>query len=463
MLLGARKIRWRLRRQHLSLSYTPSIKLNFHSLSQPMVDESDDFLPWLERKAGAEISSALSIGKSAYGTSLFASKSITAGDCVLKVPYSVQLTPDNLVPELKDMLSDGVGDAAKLATVVLFEQRMGNDSGWAPYIRWLPRPEEMHCTIFWSDDELELIRQSSVYQETINQRSQIKKEFLAIRMALKNFPEMSKSITFMDFMHVYALVTSRAWGSMKGYSLIPFADFLNHDGTSESIVLSDNDKHISEVIADRNYAPGEQVLIRYGKFSNATLLLDFGFTLSYNVHDQVQVQVNIPHHDVLREMKWELLKRHHRPISNDVNGFDSSMDSFTIKEVRSGSGKGKGIPQSLRAFARVLCCASPQELNDLAKEAAEHDGRLARRPLTSSIREIEAHQMLLSKLTQLAEDCDASIKSLGHVSSPVTCERHSIRRQMAQDLLNGELHILKTASAWLRNYCDTLTTTDCHR
>ncbi|XP_068316338.1 uncharacterized protein [Pyrus communis] len=109
-------------------------------------------------------------------------------------------------------------------------------------------------------------------------------------------------------------------------------------------------------------------------------------------------------------MKWELLKRHHRPISNDVNGFDSSMDSFTIKEVWSGSGKGKGIPQSLRAFARVLCCASPQELSDLAKEAAEHDGRLARRPLTNSIREIEAHQMLLSKLTQLAEDCDASIK-----------------------------------------------------
>ncbi|CAN6711753.1 unnamed protein product [Malus baccata var. baccata] len=86
------------------------------------------------------------------------------------------------------------------------------DSGWAPYIRRLPCPEEMHCTIFWSDDELELIRQSSVYQETINQRSQIEKEFLAIRMAyfqaLKNFPEMFKSITYKDFMHTYGLVTS---------------------------------------------------------------------------------------------------------------------------------------------------------------------------------------------------------------------------------------------------------------
>ncbi|KAM1819563.1 hypothetical protein ACFX15_001133 [Malus domestica] len=78
MLKGARKIQRRLRRQHLNVSYTPSIKLNFRYLSQPKVDESNDFLPWLERKAGAEISSALSIGKSAHGTSLFASKSINS-------------------------------------------------------------------------------------------------------------------------------------------------------------------------------------------------------------------------------------------------------------------------------------------------------------------------------------------------------------------------------------------------
>ncbi|VFQ62894.1 unnamed protein product [Cuscuta campestris] len=67
-------------------------------------------------------------------------------------------------------------------------------------------------------------------------------------------------------------------------------DFLNHDGLSDSLVLNDDGKQLSEVIADRDYAPGAQVLIRYGKFSNATLLLDFGFTLSYNTHDQVRIQ-----------------------------------------------------------------------------------------------------------------------------------------------------------------------------
>ncbi|PQP97283.1 ribulose-1 5 bisphosphate carboxylase/oxygenase large subunit N-methyltransferase chloroplastic isoform X1 [Prunus yedoensis var. nudiflora] len=442
MLLGARKIskHWCPRRPNLSLSHTPSTKLNshisasLHSLCQ--VEELDDFLPWLERKASTKISSVLSIGKSAYGRSLFASKTIRAGDCILKVPFNAQLAPDNLNPELKALLSDDVGDVAKLAIVVLLEQKMCHDSEWAPYISRLPRPEEMHNTIFWSEGELEMIRQSSVYQETINQRSQIQQEFLAIRTALKSFPETFESITYEDFMHAYAL---------------------------ESIVLSDEDKLFSEVLADRNYTPGEQVLIRYGKFSNATLLLDFGFTLPYNIHDQVQIQGSIPHHDNLREMKLELLKRHHRPVSKDDNGFSSSMDSFTIKEIRCGSGKGKGIPQSLRAFARVQCCTSPQELSDLVEDAAQHDGRLARRPLTNICREIKAHQMLISTLTQLAEDYDASVKSLGPVSSPVTCERLSHRRHMARDLLSGELRILESASAWLKNYCATLTATDSHR
>lgn len=137
-----------------------------------------------------------------------------------------------------------------------------------------------------------------------------------------------------------------------------FLDFLNHDGTSEAFVLNDDNKQLSEVVADRNYSPGEQVLIRYGKFSNVTLLLDFGFTVPHNIHDQVQIQFNIPNHDPLRTMKLEILQKHHVAINKDVCGFDSSMDSFTIKEVRSANGKGKGIPQSLRAFGRVLSCLS---------------------------------------------------------------------------------------------------------
>ncbi|XVE69022.1 hypothetical protein DITRI_Ditri09bG0116300 [Diplodiscus trichospermus] len=509
------------------------IKFKFSSLSQAqklnsLDEQCDEFLPWLERKAGAKISPVLSIGKSAYGRnsyfdcgcrnalkykfsgfcdmddctlivlkllvivtvggplfqedpllvnelrpstslasfmkgifsmSLFASEIIRTGDCILKVPYTVQIGPDNLLPRIKALIGDKIGTVAKLAIVLLVEQKMGQDSEWAPYIGCLPQHGEIHSAIFWSEYELEMIRQSSVYQETLNQKAKIKKDFAAIVPALEQFPEFFESITLKDFMRAYFLVTSRAWESTKGLSLIPFTDFMNHDGVSNSIVLFNEDKMWSEVIADRNYAPGEEVLISYGNFPNATLLLDFGFTLPHNIRDQVQMRLNIPRNDILREMKLELLQQHRMPTVKDATGFNCSEDTFIIKEVRSPRGKGKGLPQSLRAFARVLCSTSPKELSDLAAEAAQIDGRLARRPLKDSRRELQAHQMLLSHISHLMEKYDVAIKALDPVNFPSTCNIFSLRRQMAEDLLTGELRILKSASTWLKNYCADLKST----
>ncbi|XP_024041207.1 fructose-bisphosphate aldolase-lysine N-methyltransferase, chloroplastic isoform X7 [Citrus sinensis] len=438
MLVGARLTgAWcfRHRRPHCAKA-----KLTFSSSSESKVlhsidDEYDgDFLPWLERKAGVEILSVLSIGKSVYGRSLFASEKLRTGDCILKVPYAAQLTPDNLHPKIKSLLDDEISNVAKLAIVILFEQKMGKDSEWAPYISRLPQLEEMHNTIFWSKDELDLICPSSLFEETVTKKDQIESEFLA----LECFPEVFDHIKLKDFMHAYAL------------------DFLNHDGLSEAVVLHDEDKQLSEVIADRDYAPKEEVWITYGKFSNSTLLLDFGFSLPYNSHDEVQIQIKVPDHDPLLEVKLEVLQSHCLPRARDVNGFKSSNDSFTIKEVRSARGRGKGLPQSLRAFARVLCCTSPQELCDLATEAAQNDGRLARRPFRNSCQEILAHQILLSHIIQLTKEYSASIELLEPVTSPSICKRLAFRKQMARDLLIGELRILKSASAWLENYCATL-------
>ncbi|KAL0330161.1 UNVERIFIED_CONTAM: hypothetical protein Sradi_5002800 [Sesamum radiatum] len=203
--------------------------------------------------------------------------------------------------------------------------------------------------------------------------------------------------------------------------MIPFADFLNHDVTSEAYVLCNESKKHSEVIADRDFARGDEVLIRYGKFSNATLLLDFGFTVSCNSYDQVQIELNIPQHDRLYTQKLELLDRHSTRSIKDVNEFTSSQNSFTIKE---------------------------EELNDLALEAAQNDGRLARYPLKNKNREIAAHQLLLSEISQLVEEHNKYIKLLVP-APPYLCGKSVLRRRLAQDLLTGELRVLKSATAWL--------------
>lgn len=218
-------------------------------------------------------------------------------------------------------------------------------------------------------------------------------------------------------------------------------------------MLSDENKEISEVIADRSYTAGEQVLIRYGKFPNYTLMLDFGFTLQYNIHDQVQIWMDIPMHDPLYTLKLVLLDRHSFPTNQEDNAPNSSGSSFTIREVKSLKGKGKGIPQALRAYARIIAVTSHEDLKALGLEAAENDGRLARRPLKNMEYEIKAHHILLSQLSHMIQDHDAAVKVLESMTVYGVSSQFAIRKNMAIILLTGEVRVLKSACAWLANYC----------
>lgn len=48
---------------------------------------------------------------------------------------------------------------------------------------------------------------------------------------------------------------------------------------------------------------------------------------------QVQIEANIPHHDILRTQKLELLHQHCPPKIGDVNSFSFTGNWFTIKLV----------------------------------------------------------------------------------------------------------------------------------
>uniref|UniRef100_M4CSE8 SET domain-containing protein n=1 Tax=Brassica campestris TaxID=3711 RepID=M4CSE8_BRACM len=425
-------------------TFTSSLAKRFSFNAQPLTEsqaqaaldkECIDFLPWLEQVAGAKITNTLSIGKSPYGRALFASKVIHAGDCILKVPFNAQITPDELPTDIKVSLTDEVGNIGKLAALVMIEINAGQ--------------------IFWDENEFSMIRCSAVHKETVKQKARIEREFSLVSQAFKeHLTSAIERPSLENFMYAYTLVGSRAWETSRGISLIPFADFMNHDGLSASIVLTDEGNQLSEVTADRDYSPGDEVLIRYGEFSNATLMLDFGFTLPYNTHDEVQIQMDIPNDDPLRNMKLGLLQTHYTRSVKDINIFHSSYDTFTIKEVKSAT--GKGIPQSLRAFARLLSCTSPQELNDLSKEAEQNDGRLARLPFKDRSRELEAHKIILAHINSLIVDHSVCIKELGASNFRFESQRLTVRRQMARELIFGELRVLRSAAEWLIHYCTNL-------
>ncbi|KAM3336679.1 hypothetical protein ACQJBY_030605 [Aegilops geniculata] len=432
----------------------------------PKVNEDEHsgaFLRWLRSKAGSAISSVLRIGTSPLGRSLFASQPIQEGDCILQLPHTA-LTQDKLPQEVRLLLDDVddsvAGDAAaKVAVLLMMEQRLGHESGWAPYVTSLPAKDQMHNMMFWDLDELDMVRHSPVYDEAIKQKEQVRKQFSAAKPALERFPHLFGEIQLEDFMHASALVSSRAWQTSRGVSLVPFADFLNHDGASDSILVYDEEKDVSEVIADRNYAVGEQVMIRYGKYSNAMLALNFGFTLSRNIYDQAHIWIDISEQDPLYKKKLDIWQKHRTPKSEHMCSSGCTRTCFAIKEVKYCGNKGVGIPQALRAFVRVFCATSIEELEEMAMEAAENDGRLARRPLKHAEREVHAHRKLLMHLDSMIQGHSTAIEQLETIDGAASRSIHPFRKEMAKNLLAGELQVLQSAYAWVANYCKTVACT----
>lgn len=141
----------------------------------------------------------------------------------MEVPRSVQLTQDKLPEEVRRLLlDDGVagGDTAKVAVLLMMEQRLKHESGWAPYVGSLPGRGHMHNMMFWELNELHMVRNSSICDEAIIHKEQIRKQFSALKPAFDRFPQLFGETKLEDFMHASALVSSRAWQTARGVSLI---------------------------------------------------------------------------------------------------------------------------------------------------------------------------------------------------------------------------------------------------
>ncbi|XLR20210.1 hypothetical protein S83_048122, partial [Arachis hypogaea] len=153
-------------------------KEELHQLEEDMKRSPTEYL----NRLSSQIDTCLS-------ESLFVSKAIKAGDCILKVSYRVQITADNIPAKIKSLISEEVANVAKLAVLLLIEGKLGHvpllSCSCKRTLSGILISAVYHgkrsCITRQNESELEMIHQSSVYWETINQKSQIERDFLAIR------------------------------------------------------------------------------------------------------------------------------------------------------------------------------------------------------------------------------------------------------------------------------------------
>jgi hypothetical protein len=125
---------------------------------------------------------------------------------------------------------------------------------------------------------------------------------LAIRKNLKyDFELLSRTFdmgafSYQEFVNSKMAVDSRGYTvKIKGEStmvLVPFADMLNHSGTSSQAKWYYDEKLQGFCVkAEEDIARGDQIYQGYGEKSNATFFLRFGFLMPENEQNSYAIKI----------------------------------------------------------------------------------------------------------------------------------------------------------------------------
>ncbi|KDP29954.1 hypothetical protein JCGZ_18523 [Jatropha curcas] len=377
---------------------------------------------------------------------LVALKNIRKGEKLLFVPPPLVITADSewSCPEAGEVLKQySVPDWPFLATYLISEASLNQSSRWSNYISALPR--QPYSLLYWTRAELDrYLEASQIRKRAIERITNVVGTYndLRLRIFSKNpdlFPEEIFNIE--TFKWSFGILFSRLvrLPSMDGrVALVPWADMLNHSCEVETFL--DYDKSTKGVVftTDRQYQPGEQVFISYGKKSNGELLLSYGFVPreGTNPNDSVELSLSLKKSDKCYKEKVEALQKHGLSISQ----------CFPLRIT--------GWPVELMAYAYLA--VSPPSMSRQFEEMAS-----AASNKTTAKKDVRYPEIEEQALQFILDSCESSISKYNKfsqasgsmdldVTSPKQLNRRVFLKQLAVDLCNSERRILFRAQNVLR-------------
>ncbi|KAI8477484.1 MAG: hypothetical protein J3K34DRAFT_453032 [Monoraphidium minutum] len=273
---------------------------------------------------------------------LAAAAPIKADDVILSVPRAAALTlpprqrcpcPEFVTPEWWD----AAPWFARLAARLLAEKRKGGAASLERYLQQLPK--DVDTPVTWSDERLQQLQYPFLIQKVTEQRrewgalherltagmapgveapsradffwalaavrsrtfsgpyvaSSLQDRlrlaglvgFLAVGNVLAQGPESlattaSAAVAVFIFNILYEVTLS---GKLKQYAMCPVIDLANHSSSRTAEVSYDYFRDAFVVAAGRDYEPGSQVFVSYGRQSNDSLMQYYGFSERDNPDD----------------------------------------------------------------------------------------------------------------------------------------------------------------------------------
>ncbi|KAG7392150.1 hypothetical protein PHYPSEUDO_001873 [Phytophthora pseudosyringae] len=229
-----------------------------------------------------------------------ATEAIATGEPMVCIPRRLLISEDVCWqdPQLRPVFADNrdvfTRDDPVLALFLVRELLLGERSFFHPYLAILPYPESVQD---WAREELRELHDERLVDAAARRSSEIDVYYRRVSSRLQDkYPgEFPPSLYTLDkFKFAWKTVQARTFGRRLPWTaLVPFADCLNHTNVATKYDLDVNDNGLFRLYpsASTSFAKGAEVFNSYGRRSNFQLLLDYGFALTDNEWDYVDVEI----------------------------------------------------------------------------------------------------------------------------------------------------------------------------
>jgi histone-lysine N-methyltransferase SETD3 len=216
-----------------------------------------------------------------------ARQAIAKGEVLLVVPEEYMITlekaADNaMVARLKEQKTVLTSPKhSQLSMYLLAEMARGQDSFYYPYTRLLPQ-DLGNFPVFFSEETLAWLKGSFFYEQVLEKREDIVRDYRLICEAVPEFAQFS----LKDYTWGRMMAASRIFGltisGTKTDAFIPLADMLNHRVPKQTS-WKYSPAHNGFIIEALEDIPrGADVYDSYGSKCNSRFFLNYGFVLGYN-------------------------------------------------------------------------------------------------------------------------------------------------------------------------------------
>lgn len=223
-----------------------------------------------------------------FNRGVIATKKIHKSEIILTVPKKCIITLDivkesEIGKEIVKFMNYSLNSPKHcLFACFLLNEELDCNSQWKYYLDILPK-NFSNYPYFYNKSEIDLLQGTQFLLQMQEKKKEIIDDFQII---CEKIPKLKNKLLFSDFLRARLIVSSRLFGvainKIKTDVLVPYADMLNHSPQNQTSWYYDDLVESFVVEAIDTIKKGKEIFDSYGKKTNTSYLLNYGFTILNN-------------------------------------------------------------------------------------------------------------------------------------------------------------------------------------